>query len=141
MASPLSRRLAAIVDALPLRPGLRVLEIGCGPGAALREVVQVSRRIADLEGLARIEPSAVAEPALAGPVSAWASGASLAQVLGESELTAGDFVRWCKQLLDVLHQLADLDPQAEAGATARLARQAARAAEQVNRGVVGWSSL
>ena len=34
----LSPRLAAIVDALPLRPGLRVVEIGCGPGAAAREV-------------------------------------------------------------------------------------------------------
>ena len=26
------------MDALPLRPGLRVIEIGCGPGAAAREV-------------------------------------------------------------------------------------------------------
>jgi len=34
----LSPRLRAIVDALPLRPGLRVIEIGCGPGAATREV-------------------------------------------------------------------------------------------------------
>jgi SAM-dependent methyltransferase len=34
----LSPRLKAIVDALPLRPGLRVIEIGCGPGAAAREV-------------------------------------------------------------------------------------------------------
>lgn len=42
--SALSPRLAAIVNALPLRPGIRVLEIGCGPGAAAREV---ARRIGD----------------------------------------------------------------------------------------------
>lgn len=40
----LSPRLAAIVDALPLRSGMRVLEIGCGPGVAAREV---ARRIGD----------------------------------------------------------------------------------------------
>jgi SAM-dependent methyltransferase len=37
-AGALSPRLAAIVDALPLRPGMRVVEIGCGPGAAARAV-------------------------------------------------------------------------------------------------------
>lgn len=36
----LSPRLAAVVDALPLRPGLRVVEIGCGPGAAARAVAE-----------------------------------------------------------------------------------------------------
>jgi cyclopropane fatty-acyl-phospholipid synthase-like methyltransferase len=34
----LSPRLRAIVDALPLQPDSRVLEIGCGPGAAARAV-------------------------------------------------------------------------------------------------------
>jgi SAM-dependent methyltransferase len=40
MRSDLSPRLAAIVEALPLSPGLRVLEIGCGPGAAARAVAE-----------------------------------------------------------------------------------------------------
>ncbi len=39
-----SPRLLAIVEALPLRPGLRVLEIGCGPGALAREL---ARRVGD----------------------------------------------------------------------------------------------
>lgn len=40
----LSPRLAAVVDALPLRAGMRVLEIGGAPGAAAREV---ARRIGE----------------------------------------------------------------------------------------------
>jgi len=42
MDHKLSKRLADIVDALPLFEGVRVLEIGCGPGAAARAI---SRRI------------------------------------------------------------------------------------------------
>ena len=36
----MSPRLAAVVEALPLRPGMRVLEIGGAPGAAARAVVR-----------------------------------------------------------------------------------------------------
>lgn len=39
-ADKISPRLAGIVDALPLRAGMRVLEIGCGPGVAARAVAQ-----------------------------------------------------------------------------------------------------
>lgn len=38
MSTGVSARLAEIVAALPLEPHLRVLEIGCGPGAAARAV-------------------------------------------------------------------------------------------------------
>lgn len=42
MAHKISTRLFEIVNALPLREGIRVLEIGCGPGSMAREI---SRRI------------------------------------------------------------------------------------------------
>ena len=67
-ATPLLPRLAAIVDALPLAPGMRVLEIGGAPGAAAREIawriapagyVLVIDRSA--KGIAQIERSAAAE--------------------------------------------------------------------------------
>ncbi|GAA4954807.1 methyltransferase [Actinoplanes utahensis] len=38
MPAPVSPRILAVVNALPLRPSSRVLEIGCGPGAAARAV-------------------------------------------------------------------------------------------------------
>lgn len=53
---PLSARLLAIVDALPLRPGMRVIEIGCGPGAMAREI---AARIGDGHMLA-VDRSATA---------------------------------------------------------------------------------
>ena len=40
MTERISPRLAEIVEALPLRSGMRVLEIGCGPGVAARAVFQ-----------------------------------------------------------------------------------------------------
>lgn len=38
MAQKLSKRLLEIIDSLPLFDGIRILEIGCGPGAAAREI-------------------------------------------------------------------------------------------------------
>lgn len=38
MDTKLSKRLSDIVKALPLKDGMRVLEIGCGPGAMARAI-------------------------------------------------------------------------------------------------------
>jgi ATP-dependent RNA helicase HelY len=65
----------------------------------------------------------------------WAEGATLDEVLTETDLAAGDFVRWVKQLLDLTDQVAD----AAAGGPLRSTARAASAA--LRRGVVAYSSV
>lgn len=71
MSDPLSPRLAAVVEALPLRPGLRVLEIGCGPGAAARAI---ARRIGNGHILAIDRSPKAVRQALAASADEIASG-------------------------------------------------------------------
>lgn len=71
MANKISPRLAAIVDALPLRPGMRVLEIGCGTGAAARAVLQ---RIGKGHVLAIDRSAKAIAQAIAGSKAELASG-------------------------------------------------------------------
>ncbi len=69
----LSERLQSVLDALPLRPGLRVLEIGCGPGALARAI---AARVAPGGHVLGIDRSARAiAQAVAGSASELASGA------------------------------------------------------------------
>ncbi|OMG21592.1 DEAD/DEAH box helicase [Actinomyces naeslundii] len=132
-------RLSAQSIGLPVSPGSRL-------GQCLRAQLGVSHRIHDLESLARIEVSSGAEPALAGAVQAWCDGAQLADILDATELTAGDFVRWCKQLLDVVGQVASLSPPQDATpeqakTVTDLSMRAAGASLDLNRGVVSWSAV
>lgn len=69
--SRLSPRLLAVVEALPLFPGIRVLEIGCGSGAAAREA---SRRIGHGQIVAIDRSDKVIQQALAGSEEELASG-------------------------------------------------------------------
>jgi ATP-dependent RNA helicase HelY len=66
----------------------------------------------------------------------WASGHPLDAVLVDTGLAAGDFVRWVKQLVDLLDQLTDAAPEGSpVRATARAALGSLR------RGVVAYSGL
>jgi ATP-dependent RNA helicase HelY len=65
----------------------------------------------------------------------WAEGAPLDEVLSETDLAAGDFVRWMKQLLDLTDQVADASGD---GALRKTARDTADA---LRRGVVAYSSV
>ncbi|MEP6852728.1 MAG: DEAD/DEAH box helicase [bacterium] len=62
-------------------------------------------------------------------VARWAGGATLARALQTTDgepLTAGDFVRWCRQVVDLLEQIAGAAADQPAGAMARAAAAAVR---------------
>ncbi|CAN5689050.1 DEAD/DEAH box helicase [soil metagenome] len=69
----------------------------------------------------------------------WAEGATLDEVLSETDLAAGDFVRWVKQLLDLTDQVADAAGAAEGSQQLRKTARATSAA--LRRGVVAYSSV
>jgi ATP-dependent RNA helicase HelY len=64
----------------------------------------------------------------------WASGRRLETVLDETELTPGDFVRWMKQLIDLLGQIATA-----AGEASPVQKTARSAMDQLRRGVVDYA--
>jgi ATP-dependent RNA helicase HelY len=104
------------------------------PEGAVRTAVEATRRLwAELEEDEQQHGLALTREPDAGFTWAayrWARGESLDRVLGSSasagqELSAGDFVRWCKQLLDLLDQLVVVGG-AELAGTARAAVAALR---------------
>ena len=80
------------------------------PGGRGRDAIERTLRLAGemraLEREHRLDFTRVPDAGFAWAAFRWASGHRLDDVLHEAELTAGDFVRWCKQLIDLLGQLA-----------------------------------
>jgi len=70
-SNEISPRLAEVVAALPLRPGMRVLEIGCGPGVAARAVL---RRVGRGHVLAIDRSAKAITQAIAGSAAELATG-------------------------------------------------------------------
>jgi ATP-dependent RNA helicase HelY len=113
-----SRREGAAAAARP--PGGRI-------AAALDGTVRAWSRLRELETRHRITPTPEPDPGFARPVLAWARGASLGDVLDGAEMTPGDFVRWCRQTVDLLDQVAGvLGPDEPLGAAATAAVRAVR---------------
>jgi ATP-dependent RNA helicase HelY len=74
------------------------------------------------------------------PIYRWARGESLAKVLSstaDADMPAGDFVRWARQVVDLLGQISSA--AAANGSKVRETAQSAMAA--VNRGVLAYTSL
>ncbi len=71
----------------------------------------------------------------AEPIHAWAAGHPLGEVLDDSGLTAGDFVRWARQVVDLAGQVAQASGAGPLRTTCR------EVVDRVRRGVVDAAPL
>jgi ATP-dependent RNA helicase HelY len=108
------------------------------PGGRVRDVLgEMTSLWADLDALERDHKlDQLREPDLGFCWAAfrWAEGDDLDDVLESTDLAAGDFVRWMKQLLDLAGQVGD----AAGGPLRDTAREAV---DRIRRGVVAYSSV
>jgi ATP-dependent RNA helicase HelY len=100
------------------------------PQLALDEMVRLWSALDDQEREHRLDVTPEPDLGLAWAIHRWASGQPLEAVLRDADLAAGDFVRWCKQVADLLGQIAQASDDPALVRTARAAVQA------VSRGVV-----
>jgi ATP-dependent RNA helicase HelY len=100
------------------------------PQLALDEMIRIWSSLDDQERAHRLDPTPEPDLGLAWAIHRWASGQPLEAVLSDADLAAGDFVRWCKQVVDLLGQIS---MAADDPALVRTARAAVTA---VSRGVV-----
>ncbi|GAA1946811.1 DEAD/DEAH box helicase [Kitasatospora viridis] len=96
------------------------------------DALEEQHRISTAEGVGQREP----DLGFAWAAYRWALGHSLDQVLRDAEMPAGDFVRWTKQLIDVLGQIQDA-----AGDDAELRGTARKAVDGLRRGIIAYSSV
>ncbi len=131
--------LAAVVSMLIHEP--RREEGGLAPRWPTDEVRESHDRmialwsdLEDAEGALALPRTGMPDAGLAWAVHRWASGQRLEDVLRGTDLAAGDFVRRCKQVIDLLGQLTD-------AADPALATVARTASDKVMRGVVAADRL
>ncbi|RVW03292.1 DEAD/DEAH box helicase [Rhodococcus spongiicola] len=110
-----------------------------GPTAAIRgamaETVRVWGEIRAEEVRHKLPPTREPDGGFVTAIYQWAGEASLVDALvsagsGGKELSAGDFVRWCRQVIDLLDQVQSTAPDPS------VAKAAAQAVGSIRRGVV-----
>ena len=74
-------------------------------GAALEASARLATELQAAEARHGIDPTTPPDPALSALVHRWARGAHLAAALDGNDLPPGDFVRHCRQVIDLLDQL------------------------------------
>ena len=112
----------------------------CRPHSCGKRCTQTRRLSAELradEHRHRITLSREPDDGFVAAIYRWASSGDLVTALAASDtegtgspLSPGDFVRWCRQVLDLLDQVRNAAPQPELRATAK------RAIDAIRRGVV-----
>lgn len=103
-------------------------------GSRYRALTDLWRRIRRSEDEHHVELCRELDAGFATAIFHWAEGKPLEDVLGETGMAAGDFVRSCKQLLDLLRQIEEVAPEPAA-------ELVGRASTAVNRGVVAYTGV
>jgi quercetin dioxygenase-like cupin family protein len=86
---------------------------------AATQVRRIWREVSLIERDARLDRGSEPDMGFSGVAFGWAAGRSLSSVLEGSDLTAGDFVRWVRQVTDFAGQIADAAGPGELRQTAR----------------------
>jgi ATP-dependent RNA helicase HelY len=102
---------------------------------ALDDMMELAAELASLEKRHRLNFIRTPDLGFCWAIHRWTSGVKLERVLRDSDLAAGDFVRWVKQVIDLLGQIA----QASAGT--QVQQRANDAIDAIMRGVVAYSSV
>lgn len=87
--------------------------------AAMTQLRRIWREVSLVERDARLEPGPEPDIGFSQAAFAWAAGRPLSAVLTDSGLTAGDFVRWVRQVIDFADQVGHAAGPGELRDTAR----------------------
>ena len=100
---------------------------------AWERTFELAQSVISIEKQFGVQLTTELDPGLAQAVIAWANGATLTTAVWGTQLLAGDFVRWVRQVVDLLDQLRHVaDPS--------LADKARDARQLLLRGVVSWDA-